>query len=235
MTADAITCEWQGGADRFTGSIAAAIASYGYPIATQSALIDAWERRQFADSVVIDRDSIRGQSHDYEPAITAMHFGSAGRVCRSVTRSKWSAEHVETALVVCAGDECIAVPSACGNVFRLTRRARDEQPVGGAESAAYTLIADSQLLVPVGVPASLESIAGADGSAFNSAGYSYSPVTFGGGFAAVGYGGTPGMCAECCYTLRPEPVTPPVPEPSTWALLLAGFAAMFVWTRKAGV
>lgn len=140
------SCTWDApGADRYTGTVPAAIAAYGFPIATQAALIDAFERRNFTDSVVIDRDSIRGKNHVYDPSIRSMHFGHAGRICADVERSGWSFQHVETALVVCAGGECIAWPAVCGNVFRLTRKEG-----AGAEPRA--------LAEPVGVPAA--SLAG---------------------------------------------------------------------------
>jgi hypothetical protein len=230
MTADAITCEWQGGADKYTGSIAAAIASYGYPI-------DAWQRRQFTDSVVIDRDSIRGQAHDYEKTISRMHFGSAGRRCANVTREKWDKKHVETALVVCAGETCVAIPSACSNVFELTARARTGSSIRTVRDTDFgvaELIADLQLPGPVGVPMSLPSMAGADGSASyaSSSTAAYVPVTMTFAGSSMNVSGTPTVCPECCYTPHSEPLAP-VPEPETWAMLLAGLAAL-VWHKSRG-
>lgn len=209
------SCDWQTpDADRFTGTVASAIAAYGLPLATQSALIAAFERREFTDSIVIDRDSIRGKSHEYAPDIRAMHFGSRGRICGTVTRAGWSAEHVETALVVCALGECIAWPAVCGNVFRLTRRSSADRPefapvVALGDEPATVTIADPQTTNGAIEPhAAMDARDGAwsVGPAFNTfnsgAGYAYGGATF------------PGV---------PHPVVA-VAEPSTYALILAGLA-----------
>ena len=228
-------CSWDApGADRYTGTVPAAIVAYGLPIATQSALIEAFERRQFTDSVVIDRDTIRGRSHDYAPDIRAMHFGDRGRICGTVTRTGWSAEHVETALVICAGGECIAWPSACGNLFRLTRIDRSEavgdrpvvavgdEPVEplSALTIAGPLAPSWPVGVPMGQPAKDD---GTGGTAFIPTvwpGFQAAPLQLSPVFV-------PGLRGS------PAPV-PSVPEPETYALLLAGLAALGVamWTKK---
>lgn len=196
-------CDWNApGADRYTGTVAAAIAAYGMPIATQSALIRAFERRGFTDSVVIDRDTIRGKSHEYEPEIRAMHFGSRGRICGTVSRAGWTERHVETALVVCADGECIAWPAVCGNVFRLARRPVADRPDGPG-------------LVPLGVeptPALTAALAAEPGepTLTTSPGAAASPAY---AYAGMTYGGS-----------RSLPIAP-VPEPAAWLLVLVGLVA----------
>ena len=221
-------CSWDApNSDRYSGLVSAAIAAYGLPIQTQSALIAAFERREFTDSVVIDRDTIRGKSYEYAPDIRAMHFGSRGRICGTVTRAGWSAEHVETALVVCALGECIAWPAVCGNVFRLTRRAGADRPefaplgvpaaaLVDAFDAPQPLIADPQTTNGAFEPRSeMESLNGAwsVGPAFNTftdASYAYGGASF------------PGL---------PRHVAA-VAEPSTYALFLAGLAAVALVKRR---
>jgi hypothetical protein len=123
-------CTWDHpGADRYTGTVAAAIAAYRLPPATTKALIAAFASRRFDDTVTITKDAIKGEKHAYESSIHYMHFGSRGKVCKTVTRAKWTDKHSETAQVVCAHGECIAWPAVCGNVFRvrqLTPRAAPE-------------------------------------------------------------------------------------------------------------
>lgn len=211
------TCDWNSpGTDPYGGTVAAAIAAYHLPIATQEALIQAFEARQF-DTVVIDRDSIRGKTHDYEPTIREMHFGTRGRICGTVTRDGWSAEHVETAIVVCAGDECFAYPAVCRNVFRISRRARadrpDEQPV--------VALRDEDPAEVTTPPSDLD-VASAVADEDDAAGWVLHPEL-------------PSPAEQLAHPprpfvplppLSPVPPAPPVPEPGTWALLAAGLGAI---------
>ena len=225
------SCDWNSpGADRFTGSVPSAIASYGLPIKTQTALIAAFERREFTDSVVIDRDSIRGNRHEYEPEIRSMHFGSAGRICGMVTRSGWPAEHVETALVLCADGECIGWPAVCGNVFRLTRtRDQAAQPGFDAEplglpDPGLALPADVRLLaVP---PESGDALTVDQPDEPTGDGLRIGEVmTAPYGAAGIGIGIVGPLAVAA-------PISP-VPEPSTWLTLLAGIVAIAFcrWSR----
>ncbi len=215
MTAD--VCDWNTpGADRYTGTVAAAIAAYGLPLATQRALIEAFQARRFTDSVVIDRDSIRGKTHDYEPDIRAMHFGSRGRVCGSVTRARWTPEHTETALVVCADAECIAWPAVCGNVFRLTRVMGTDRPLEPAVGAERAEGADPALTLP---PTSA-------GSAFDVKPDEWTP-------SSHAYGPGPWVVAAEPPQWSPAHGghTAPVPEPTTWAMLAAGLGGL-AWRAR---
>ena len=223
-------CNWDApGADRYTGSVAAAIVAYGLPIDTQSALIAAFERREFTDTVVIDRDSIRGQRHDYSPDIRSMHFGGAGRICSSVTRAGWSAEHVETALVICAGDECIAWPAVCGNVFRLARRARADQ--AGVRPVVDVGVGDERVLLNANALATVDASPAIalpndqapSGDAWR--GWSFIGSTTS-NYAMVE---TPVLY----FTPTFAPPVAAVPEPEVWALIAAGLALVAVARRTA--
>ena len=72
------------------------------------------DRRDYDDLVVIRRDSITGNA-DYRPTIRDMHFGTRA-VCRSVTRTSWTASMQERGLVYCDSGNCILVPTVCRNV-----------------------------------------------------------------------------------------------------------------------
>jgi hypothetical protein len=212
-------CDWNDpGAHRYTGSVAAAIAAYGLPLATQQALVAAFEARAFDDTVVIDRDSIRGRAHGYEPQIRDMHFGSAGRICTSVDRSSWPAAHVETALVVCAGAECIGWPAVCGNVFRLRRAA------AAPEAGAWLAAVEAPAPLP-GVLAAAADEPGAGPDADTAAPALYGPaLAFVPPAVGGGWGGT-----------VPGPI-PAVPESSTRGLMLVGLAllAWLAWRGQRG-
>jgi hypothetical protein len=85
------------------------------------------ESRSYDDIVFIKRDTITGsRGYEYEPTISHMHFGSKGKVCQSVDRSKWAASHKEMGLVYCAYQYCILVPTVCRNVSRVYPMMPDE-------------------------------------------------------------------------------------------------------------
>jgi PEP-CTERM motif len=216
-------CNWNHpGADRYTGSVESAIISYGFPLPTQSALIAAWEARNVTDTVVIDRDSIRGKAHEYAPEIGFMHFGSRGAVCNTVTRASWTADHVESAIVLCADGECIAIPSVCTNVFRLVRRpARLNQPPMGD-------LGDGPL-----APAEPEWVSWPEPTTYASPEPDSGPTP--GWYGSYGLPGVPGApgggySGPCC-TVCELGAAPSIPEPGAWALLLAG-AGLIAWKMR---
>ncbi len=122
-SAAAIGCSWDHpGANPYRGptvvSVKAAVARYGLPAETQQLLIEKVRRLDLDATVVITRDGIT--SHQGTASnLRDMHYGK-GRVCDGeVLRTKWTAQHAETALVYCARGECIAIPTICGNVSRI--------------------------------------------------------------------------------------------------------------------
>ncbi len=236
------SCSWDHpGTDRYTGSIPAAIGAYGFPQATQQALIAAFEARQFNDRVVITRDEIRGE-HGYEPEVRAMHFGSRGVICGTVTRARWAAGHVERALVFCAEGECLAWPSVCGNLFRITPRAPAAGTLG--EGRLPPFVSSGGVPLPIGV-APAPDVAG-----FAPAPAPLPPTAPAVSLAApgsFGEGTTPTMLAPAAVptawatsaTLNPlgvgpqaVPATLALPEPGTWLSLLSGLALVAGVVRR---
>lgn len=210
------TCTWDNpGHDRYTGTVPAAIAAYGLPQATQSALIAAFERREFTDTVVIDRDAIRGQRHEYAPEIRAMHFGSGRRICGTVTRDGWEPSHVETALVVCAAGECIAWPAVCGNVFRLSQRPSADRP-----AQPDVVPRGVEPVVPPTVLANAVPLAEVTPEAER---------TFTGSMAVAAWAAAPWLSNPVSLTV----VTPAVSEPLPWMLLALGLAGVAIARRSA--
>jgi hypothetical protein len=251
-------CSWDHpGSDRYTGNIPAAIAAYGFPVATQQALVAAFEARQFDDRVIITREEIRGQKV-YDPEIRAMHFGSRGIVCRTTTRARWPADHVERALVFCAHGECLAWPSVCGNLFRISVRVSEgalgqgrlppldavgaapmpllgsgDGPGGYGPSVAPSMAAFGIPTVPSMAPLPMVG-SFADGAAV---------VTLAPRLpAAVSLALAPPVqpipwAAQSAFdplSVGPHVETPStlVPEPGTWLSMLGGMAALAVVTRR---
>jgi PEP-CTERM motif len=269
-------CSWdRPGRNAFRGDVVAAIDRYrDIPTPVRMKLKERMAARQYDDIVDIRRDSIEGK-FQYAAAIRDMHFG-AGKVCREVTRQRWTDKTHERGLVYCESEHCILVPTVCRNVSRVDR--------------GPSLVAGDRLLAPPGavppavappgreLPAAAatapalpapdapiassfsEAVAGAvvplfpstDGSTppgegttpgslisppadggFNTplplvfvpggGGGSVVPIPGGGGGGGGG-GGTP-----------IDPGTPPVtpiPEPATWASLLAGLALLTLLVRR---
>src|ERR1019366_3471577 len=218
-----LTCDWDHpGVDRYTGTTEAAIHAYAeIPRATQDELIAKFERREFDDFVTIDRDSIRSTGGDYDPVIHRMHFGATPEhLCDTVGRSNWSPEHVETAIVVCADGWCVATPTVCGNWFILGAMIRQQaRPEAMPPDTPGDLVPpDPPIAMPV-TPLFYETVpvfGPPDNFYAPDSGGFYVPDTSG-TFYGGGGGGLPAPCV-CCV----PPVTPPVPEPSTWVILAAG-------------
>ncbi len=120
-TAAAAHCSWDNpGADPFMGNVPAAVDRYtDIPADVRARLKARMAQRQFDEMATIRRDSITGR-YRYSAEIRDMHFGQ-GRVCRSVSRTKWAPDAVERGLVYCEAEHCIIVPTVCRNVSRVQR------------------------------------------------------------------------------------------------------------------
>ena len=124
-------CSWdKPGVNPFMGDLVAAVDRYkDIPAATRAKLKARMAARQYDEIVDIHRDSIVGR-YEYGSEIRDMHFG-AGSVCRTVTRTKWTAQTLERGLVYCEDGQCILVPTVCRNVSRIARGPLKPAAAGG--------------------------------------------------------------------------------------------------------
>jgi hypothetical protein len=223
-------CSWdRPGVDRYRGAPAAALAHYrDIPAADRAGLARRIAAGAPDDTVQISRQAIVGQ-HAYESRITDMHFGT-GRMCRTVTRAKWTPARREPAAVYCVNDECVLVPEVCGNVSRVRKIVTSGGGTPGNTGGAPRLPVELPPLPPAPAPAATGPGPGAFFPAVPSGGADLPPwVGPGAPLPAVPLPGYPGPGREVS---GPVPLTP-VPEPSTWAMLLGGMAllAARAWHR----
>lgn len=115
------TCNWQNpGADPYRGpdhKVKQALANYGFPEPVQAELYSKIRRLDPTAVVDISRDNLvatKGTATN----LRDMHWGS-GPCWGPVLRSGWSEHHVEPALIYCAQDHCVAIPTVCGNIARV--------------------------------------------------------------------------------------------------------------------
>ncbi len=131
--ATAAQCSWdRPGVDPFMGNVPAAVDRYtDIPVAVRERLKARMSKRQYDEIATIRRDSITGH-HRYDEELRDMHFGE-GRVCRTISRARWTDDTVERGLVYCEGEHCIIVPTVCRNVSRVTRLSGPPVPAAGGE------------------------------------------------------------------------------------------------------
>lgn len=231
-------CSWdKPGVNPFMGDVVAAVDRYtDIPAATRAKLKERMKKRDYDELVSIQRDGIKGNAQ-YGSEIRDMHFG-ANNVCKTVSRAKWSAKLEERGLVYCEDGQCILVPTVCRNVSRIDRMpAKAAAPGGGSNSAT----GDSQAPLefeptsagPLAAPGSFAAGAGGGsdvapllpGSVFTSS----APAA---PLGSVGPGGGASPIAPPVAPSLPPGPAPVVPEPGTWALLLAGLTALGLIVRR---
>ena len=124
-------CDWNRPGHRpFMGDVVGAVDRYtDIPADIRARLKARMAERKYDEIVSIRRDSIVGTS-DYSPTIRDMHFGP-GRVCKQVSRAKWTAAMQERGLVYCEDRHCILVPTVCRNVSRIARTRVGNEYAGG--------------------------------------------------------------------------------------------------------
>lgn len=169
------TCSWDSpGRDPFMGDVVQAVDRYpDIPVAVRERLKARMAARKFDDMVTIGRDTIQGKG-SYEPTIRDMHFGE-NKVCRTVTRAKWSGTMQERGLVYCDSGHCILVPTVCRNVSRISLA--PAAPAGMSSSGTGDSSAPSE---PVAIASSdaaeaetesFETLSNADTPRGSSSGY----------------------------------------------------------------
>lgn len=248
-------CSWdRPGANPFMGDVVAAVDRYqDIPAATREKLKARMKARSYDDIAVIERDGIKGQGKaEYAPEIRDMHFGP-GAVCKTVTRTKWTAKTQERGLVYCEDGQCILVPTVCRNVSRIKRleaRPAAVAPSGAANVASSTREGENAAPLEFEAPAAgplaataPDSFAGQSGTPSLASGSGpapqggsliggSSPTVAGGGAPSPITLGMPGLPPGTVRVAEVPSVTPAVPEPGTWALLAAGLALVGYRTRR---
>lgn len=258
-------CSWdRPGVDPYMGDVVGAVDRYqDIAVDVRARLKARMARRDYDDVVSIRRDSIAGRAHArYGSAIRDMHFGD-NRLCRSVSRSAWSAQMQERGLVYCDSGQCILVPTICRNVSRIARaevaheHAEGETPdlvalpVAEIEPAiaaipidpvpdAFTPTAD----VTIGSSTDGDSFAALSGGGFGGAsggGVGSVAATVGGSAHAVAaiaanseQGSGFGQVSSTPSSPDVAAAVTPVPEPETWGLMLIGLLALGAGRRRSG-
>lgn len=239
------TCDWsQPGLHKYEGTARAAIMAYAeIPKQIRLVLVARAEAQvsDYDDVVTIDRNSITGK-FEYASELKYMHFGRNGKICGAVTRDSWTPEHIERAMVFCAGGYCVARPEVCGNWSMVTRiePAKREESFSDtaiviiAEAPPAPVFIDQSMTITVDAPTY-----GGDTwiDSWSGAGYGAGGGWFGGGGWSPGappghehHGHKPPPCEACIPC--PPPVSPPVtavPELATWLLMIFGIAAIALW------
>lgn len=252
-------CDWSApGHNRFTGDPVQAIAKYPMPPAVLRDLQAKMRAHRYDDIAVITRDGITGKA-DYSD-LRMMHFGT-GKVCRTVSRAKWSERAQERGLVYTSGEFTIIVPTVCGNVALITRKEKPREdppsdtpppwnPPGSGDRTSPPQGSD----VPQGgggtgitfrdgwrtdggTGGQTDSFRGGSGDGPVWGGFgSYAGGGGGGGSTLIRNGG--GVTNNNWYIIStpPGPVLPissSIPEPETWAMLLAGVGVVaFLQARR---
>lgn len=204
-------CDWSHpGLDPFMGDVPRAVDDYAHiPPDVRAALKAKMEQRRYDDLVTITRDEIAGQ-YRYGPELTAMHFGAKGNVCPQVSRGKWTSAMRERALVYCDGGFCVAVPTVCRNVALVQRieqppavsEQAPEPQAGGGSPGGAPLLAEPSLPAPTFEVASRPP-------------EPLPPILF-----------APPAVVVWAPPPRIQPPPSPIPEPGSWAMLLAGIAGI---------
>lgn len=243
-------CSWdRPGVNPFMGDVVAAVDRYqDIPAATRDKLKARMKARRYDDIAVIERDTIRGRD-EYAPEIRDMHFGP-GAICRTVTRTQWTARMQERGLVYCEDGQCILVPTVCRNVSRIRRLDKPTAiaPVQANNVASSTREGEEMAPLEFEAPAAGPMAAAAPDSFAQRSGVptlggGASPAQGGSGSligggapgpqAAGGSGNPPGLANLGMPALPPGTVrvaespslpgtAPAVPEPGAWAMALAG-------------
>lgn len=255
-------CDWNSpGRLRFTGDPVAAVAHYNLPPAVTAELQAKMSKRKYDDIATIERDRIYSDKADYDD-LRSMHFGGKGRICGSVSRSKWSIAATERALIYTAGEYTVAVPTVCGNVSLITRKERrheqqffwpaedeggDVPQGGGGTGFTFREGSDPYAFRSFGgYGGSTNSFTGGSGS---GSGWSYRDTYFGGygggsgGSLIVNQGNTFNSVVNQIIVVLVTPFVlisvPPsvgpvsaIPEAPTWAMTLASLGAMVFMGRR---
>lgn len=228
-------CSWDNpGANPYRGSVPAAVHSYqDIPLEVRNRLQARMERRQFDEVATIRRDSITGKN-DYVD-LRDMHFGG-NRLCQTVSREKWTDQSVERGLVYCEDTHCLIVPTVCNNVSRVTRIKRLEPLPPVAPKAEGPPLTPYVAVPPPSAPLTFSEKAEPGIPPVpplvdpTPRGYvpPYLPPYAPRGGDPWWHPSFPPPSREIIYV----PIVVEIPEPSTWAMILSGLAAILWVSRR---
>jgi hypothetical protein len=221
-------CDWNNpGSNRYTGNQAEALNNYkDIPAPIREELKKKINAHKYDDHITISRIGMVGK-YEYDRG-RDMHWGENKMCIGEFNISKWSSTHTEAALVYTYNGYSVAIPSVCGNVFRLNL-------IGGGNQRITTVVTPS----PEAPEAPQEETFVPDGG-----GYTPQPSTV----PTVDWpsekpqqnGLIPDRAREF-MPVPPMPVTPTfvfvkpqdpittipvVPEPSTYAMMLLGLCLL---------
>jgi hypothetical protein len=219
-------CHWtHPGANRFTGDLVQAVDHYAdLPKASRERLKAKLASHAYDDHVVITRQGLSGGRQTYTPQIRDMHFGG-NKVCRKVKVDKWPARRQVQALVYCDEGHCLLVPSACGNLSRVTPAPSNDpldiNPAAGPGSSQGTPGA----ALPQGLSYDLMPSSGPPAVLAQAAPATTAPRADSGTTTFPAHGPNPWAGGPGLYPPYLDPifwVSPVIPEPPSWMLWLLG-------------
>ena len=249
------SCSWdRPGANPFKGDVVAAVDRYlEIPESTRAVLKQRMARRAYDEIATIKRDSIEG-TYRYAD-LRDMHFAQ-GRICRTVTRDRWSPQATERGLVYCHEGHCLIVPTVCRNVSRITRVPMTESE--GAEAPGPEPALDIPFMAegPPGGDGELQfeaPAAGPDptfvgtassdpsspampfglGDSARSGPLSGADPSFASSSIPLPAPSLPGLGVPSAVGPSSPPVPAPIPEPRSVFLWLSGLAVLAMAARRA--
>ena len=209
-------CSWdRPGADPYTGTAAAALARYDMPEADRAALARKIAANDYYRIVGSTREGVTGYR-----ARRNMTFGR-DRMCATVTTDRWADDEVQLGFVFVSGEQHVVKWFVCGNLEQLT----PEGPASPPPAARHP----TEWWDAPPAPGGSSTPEPGQGVVLPPAGESSPPALAAGGttplYPAIGtYSAPPGG-----FCPLPSAPIAPVPEPGTWALLVAGVALLSWW------
>lgn len=216
-------CDWNNpGANRFIGNHANAIDNYtDIPVSIRAELKKKINAHNFDDHITIDKLGMSGKL-SYSNG-RDMHWGQ-NKMCKGEFNiSQWKSTHQERAVVYTYNGYSIAIPSVCGNVFRLTL-------IGGNSTASVTTTTP-ETFIPEVTPTESEVPQGSTPSENTTVNWPSNPEKQQNSVIPSqerDFMPVPPMPVTPAFFVVPQnnipvlPVIPAVPEPSTYALMLLG-------------
>jgi hypothetical protein len=230
--ANAVHCDWTNpGSAPYRGDPAVAIGRLTEIPPAQRAMLAyrALKLSSYDDVIYVTATTVTSPlgRAEYAPEIARMNF-SDGRICDTITRP-WKPEHVETAIVFCEQNYCVARFEICRN-WAIVRRVEQTKAPASAVREPGLFVADMRADA-FGVP--VQSATTADAPVMSATASGVDERGAQGSWApqSAGYAAWYAIPAYAAYS-EPLPQgsvdapAAPVPEPGTWAILIAGLIAV---------